>query len=386
MPIKIDFIANIRDFIRGAGDVEEALDDVADSLDDVAKDGEKDTEKLERSFRDLSRQARDTSKDVESIGDRGPGHLRKLGDATEEVSSELKQNLGETFSSFRGDLEDLPQVAQDVLGGLAGSFGTLWASIGLAAGAAGIGLLIQAFQNLAAEEEARNERVAEWAQAYIDAAGQIRDSVASLSAVESIYTDPEKLKKAEDAAKNWGVELSTAVNAMAGDTTALSVVQENLATNTAIVDEAMSKLGYGGVKGLSYEMRTLKDETTQGQTALDMLTAEMSEGEQLAASYAASVYNLAMSTGVATGAVDDLGNKIYALPDGTEVVVDAVTGQAYANLDAIENKTLNLPPGQAKVSVVDQASAGIDRIIAQNTGREIRLTTRVERPGGGRDF
>lgn len=385
MPIKIDFVANIRDFIKGAGDVEEALDDVADSLDDVAQEGGRDTDRLERSFRDLSRQARDTDKDVERIGSDGPGHLRKLGDATEEVSGELRQNLGETFSSFRGDLEDLPQIAQDVLGGLAGSFGTLWASIGLAAGAAGIGLLIQAFQNLAEEEDARRDRVGEWAQAYIEAAGQIRDSVASLSAVESIYTDPEKLKKAEDAAKNWGVELSTAVNAMAGDQTALAVVQDNLATNTAKVDEAMEKLGGGRIQGLDYEMRKLKESTGLGQEAFDMLTAEMAEGEELAASYARSVYDLAMSTGVATGAVDDLGNKIYALPDGTEVVIDAVTGQAYANLDAIENKTTALPDGNVTVTTTDSVTREVDRIIVQNSGREIKIGTRIVRPGGGVD-
>jgi len=385
MPIKIDFLANVRDFIRGTKNVEESLDDVADSLDDVARDGDRATEKLEDSFRDLSRRARDTTRDVDDLGDKGKTSFRKLGDTGEEVSGELKQNLGETFSSFRGDLEDLPQIAQDVLGGLAGSFGGLATSIGLAAGAAGIGLLIAAFQTLAEQEEARKERVGEWAGRYIEAAGQIKGALASLAAVEDIYTDQEKYDKAAQAAKDWGVDVSVAVNAMAGDATALEIAQQSLADRTDKLNKALETTVVNA-DGTTQGFADIQAEVSRGADTMSALTGEMEEGQARAESYAESLGQLAVSTGVATGKVDDLGNKIYALPDGTEVVVDAVTGKAYQNLDAVENKAKQVDGTKAtlRVEAWDNASAQVDRIIQRNNGKRIRIDAFVRQ--GGKDY
>lgn len=393
---------NASKFLRGVKDIDGALEDLEGSLDDVAdevkkvdkadgfKDLAKDADKAEDAASDLEkrlRKVRDEAKDVGkstgSIGDDGSRNFRKMGDAAEEVSGELKQNLGETFSSFRGDLEDLPQIAQDVFGGLAGSVGGIMPAIGLAAGAAGIGLLVAAFQNLQEEENARKERVHEWAQAYRDAAADITESVASMAAINAIYDDTERYAEAEKNAKNWGVTVSTAVNAMAGDMTALGIVENNLAENTAIVDDAVSKLGNGGIKGLGYEMRQLKDQTAQGTAAFDALTGGMEEGRVIAEQNAQSLYMFAQSTGTATGEVDDLGNAIIALPDGTEVVINAATGKAYANVDALEQNIQGVQGKTVGVGVdTSGASAGLNNWVSQNNGKTIKIYGKYVSPAG----
>lgn len=65
-------------------------------------------------------------------------------------------------------------------------------------------------------------------------------------------------------------------------------------------------------------------------------------------------YEYATSVGEATDRTDDLGNKIYALPDGKEIVVDANTKTAYEDIDAIEkrriaDKTVRLIPDDSAI-------------------------------------
>ena len=61
----------------------------------------------------------------------------------------------------------------------------------------------------------------------------------------------------------------------------------------------------------------------------------------------------AKEVGTATGETDDLGNAIYELPDGKQVVIDAKTDQAYEDIDAIEKKKLSDKSTTVKVHVDD---------------------------------
>lgn len=397
----INAMLNASKWLRGVKDMESSLDDLEGSLDDVSdemkkldkadgfKDLERGAERAEDEASDLEkrlRKVRDEAKDIrkagDDIGDVGSKGFRKMGDAAEEVSGEFKQNLGETFSSFRGDLEDLPQVAQDVLGGLAGSFGGLTGAIGLAAGAAGIGLLIAAFQGLAEEEEARKERVGEWTAAYIEAMSTMSDAVATFGAVEDIYTDPEKYDKAAQAAKDWGVDVSTAVNAMAGDTTALSIAQESLDEKTRKLNKALETTQVNA-DGTAQGFADVQAEVSRGADTLSNITGEMAEGAQRAEEYASSLYDLAKSTGTATGEVDDLGNAIITMPDGKKVVIDAKTQKAYQNVDALEQNIQGVRGKTVSVDVnTGGASAGLNHWINQNNGRTIKIYGKYVSPAG----
>jgi hypothetical protein len=122
----------------------------------------------ERAARAIEQDYRNSYRQMKQSADEG---LSGVSDKTREVGDEIKTNLGETFSSFRGDLTDLPQIAQDTLGGLAGS-GALGGIAGIAAtaaGAAGLGLIIGALENGQLTAEEMRAKVAELAQALIDA-------------------------------------------------------------------------------------------------------------------------------------------------------------------------------------------------------------------------
>lgn len=229
MPISIDFLANVTKFLRGTDDMERALEDVADSLDDAARDGDQATERLERSFKDLADTAADSSRKIDREMDQAGGQgLRRLGDTSREVGDELKQNLGESLSSFRGDLADLPQIAQDTLGGLAGS-GALGGIAGLAAtaaGAAGLGLITGAIQAQQAAAEALREKFKEaYQQAAEDGRTFLDEAQVQALAIETLF-NPDARKAAAEDAKAIGVDLLTIVRAQAGDQEALNAVLE----------------------------------------------------------------------------------------------------------------------------------------------------------------
>lgn len=390
----INAMLNASKWLRGVKDMEDSLEDLEGALDDVSdevkkvdkgngfKDLERSAEKAEDEMSDLEKRLRKVRDEAGDVGDKGKDGFRKLGDAGEEVSSELKQNLGETFSSFRGDLEDLPQIAQDVFGGLAGSVGGLVGSFGLAAGAAGIGLLIGAIQNLAAEEEARKERVGEWAAAYIDATNNIAGALNSLAAVEEIYTDTEKYDKAAQAAKDWGVDVSVAVNAMAGDSTALAIAQESLEEKTERVNKAMETTQVNA-DGSAAGYADLYAEVQRGADTLTNITGEMAEGAARAEDYAESLYQLATSTGQATGEVDDLGNAIITMPDGKQVVIDAATQKAYSNVDALEQNIQGVQGKTVNVNAdTSSATGALNNWITQNNGKQIKIYGKYITPAG----
>ncbi|MGX1931721.1 hypothetical protein [Microbacterium resistens] len=196
---------------READRAEDALDDIGDAADDAGRDGARslnvlsdELDDLLDSMRDVQRQSERTGDGMDDIGDKGRSGFGKLKEATGEASDELKQNLGETFSSFRGDLEDLPQIAQDVFGGLAGSVDSLGASFALAAGAGAVGLLINAFTQAQEEQKRLEEMANDWADAFIDAGSKILSTTEILARGQKILTEQaEELKKNHE---DWGSE------------------------------------------------------------------------------------------------------------------------------------------------------------------------------------
>lgn len=375
---------DIKDALRSMGlsakQAERAVQDVGDEFKETGRDGERAADKLEDALRDVQRQADRTSDEVGDVGDKG---FRKLGDAGEEVSGELKQNLGETFSSFRGDLEDLPQIAQDVFGGLAGSVDSIAGSFALAGGAAGIGLLIAGIQELQKQEEERKKRIAEWGAAYIGNLDMMKSGLADFASVEAIYTDPDKYAEATKNAENWGVAVSDAVSAMAGDATTLSAIQDNLATNAETVSASLDRAG-GDVRGLDHDMRELRNQVSNGQQAFDSLTSEIDAGKAIAEQYSDSLLNVVKQADSATSAVDDFGNTLITLPDGREIVIDAKTGQATTDVSKFKTDTdevirqLNAKDITLAVNAaVRQAQNDVNRFISQNDGRSFRLHGRV---------
>ncbi|WP_270353452.1 hypothetical protein [Microbacterium testaceum] len=361
-------------------DAEKALEDLGESrgpeqLERDMRDAQKQTEKL----KDETKRAADAIdtdfkrayREAKQSADDGLSGIQRH---TQEATGELKQNLGETFSSFRGDLEDLPQIAQDVFGGMAGQVDTLVGSLALAGGAAGIGLLISAWQTMQEEQKKSEERIADWAQAYIDAGGRVLSASQIIASAQDIITDDEKWNEAKTNAENWGVSVETAVLAAAGQEASIKEVGRALDEQTA----AYQRLGK--TEETNYEKQTeafgrLKD----GSDAYQRLTGEMEKGQAQADVMSQALINVARNTEGASQTVDEFGDTVISLPDGKQIYIDAETGQATQDVDAIEQKVYGVKDKTVRMRVTLDASEWDKWVPGAKVGR---VRTAVE-PGGG---
>ena len=255
----------------------------------------------------------------------------------EEVSGELKQNLGETFSSFRGDLEDLPQIAQDVFGGLAGSVGGLIPAFGLAAGAAGMGLLISAFQVAEERRQQLAERANDLANAYIDAGTNVMNAMSIAARTSEIITGDER-EEAQNYAKVLGVDLPTAARAMAGDTNALATVNAIAARAMSDAKDAANEQKES-LKALTPDQQEKVKADLEAINAARELAGVVADANQKFNDQQGVLKGLVTDADGAAVSVDNLGNQVYELPDGTKIMIDAETGQASTDVSKFKGDT-----------------------------------------------
>ena len=378
-----DAASDLGDASRDVDRLEDSLDDVKDSAKEAGTDGARSVDKLEEAMREAQRATERLDDSMGDVGDGGVRNLDRVKSGAQELQNEFGSNLGEAVSSFRGDLTDLGQTGQDTLGGLAatvsgmGPMGLAGAFV-LAAGAAGLGLFTAGQEEAREKQEELNAAAAKWADAYVASAGRIVDAAYTVNEINAISTDPERYKEAKDAAKEWGVDVSVAMAAMAGDATALATAEQSLTTRTEQANRQLAEQEkqVDGNAGATYD---LAESVQAGRERMDELNGVMSEGYDRAVNQAEALYLVATASGVATGEVDDLGNKIVKMPDGKEIVIDAETGQAYQDIDAIERKQLT--DKQITIGAADGVTSVVDQIIRRNTGKTIRLGVDVGAAG-----
>lgn len=368
MALSIDIAANTRAAQRDVKDLSKALDDTADALDDVARDGDKAGDKIEASFRDMVREAGKAEKAVDDVkdstrrlGDDGVGGFRKLKDAGSEASDELKQNLGETFSSFRGDLEDVPQIAQDVLGGLAGSVGGIPAALGLAGAAAGVGVIIENFTKIA--EAADEAKESAFDMAYT--VGGALDAAGYSQRLASWTGETEKWKQANDIAQATGWDVVDVVDAMAAGGDKLRDLSGAWGEGADAAQLTSGRL---------WELEAVLKATGEGYAS----------GAQAAEINARALAEYAEKVGTATGETDALGNAIYLLPDNTEVAVNAQTGQATEDIKRLDEDIAAVPDTVNTRATFDASGAqrDVDNWVSRNNGRTIRIAGRFDVESG----
>lgn len=372
-PIEIAIASDTGAFRKGVeSGIIDPLDDAQKALDDLAKsrgpeglerdmrDAQKQTEKLkdetERTADAIEKDFKRAYRETRQAADDGLGGVSRKG---EEVSGELKQNLGETFSSFRGDLEDLPQIAQDVFGGLAGSVGGLIPAFGLAAGAAGMGLLISAFEVAEERRQQLAERANDLANAYIAAGTNVMDAMSVAARTSEIITGDER-EEAQNYAKVLGVDLPTAARAMAGDTNALAAVNaiaaQAMSDAKAAADEQKESL-----EALTPEQQAKVKADLEAINAARELGGVVADANQKFNDQQGVLKGLIADADGASLSVDNLGNQVYELPDGTQIMINAETGQASTDVSKFKGDTdgviehLNRQQVTVRLSVDDQA-------------------------------
>lgn len=333
----------------GADKLEASLKDAQKATERLAGDTKIAASKIEREYRDAYRSAR---RSAEDYGDAGEKANDRVKDGAREVQAEFGQNMGEAVSSFRGDLEDLGQIGQDTLGGLAGTLGQLGgagalAGVGLGVGAAAVGVLTDSFTKAKEATDDAKESAYEYgitvAQVgkYADVSNRLSDLTGSV----------EGLKRVQDLANATGWQQVDVVKALATGDGIPALVQalNDAVGKTDISSSRLLELG-GVLEGTAQGFDLARDAASLNGSAL---------------------YDLAEAAGKATGEVDDLGNKIVEMPGGKKVVIDAETRTAYEDLDAIEQRQLTKK--QVQVSVVDNASEEMNRIVRRLEGRTVGI-------------
>ncbi|GAA4057557.1 hypothetical protein GCM10023065_03020 [Microbacterium laevaniformans] len=346
--------------LRELGDAEGA-----DRLERSLRDAQKATEQLEDKTRDaaqaIEREYKNAYREARRAADDGTGRMKA---GAEEVTQELGQNIGEAVSSVRGDLSDLGQVGQDTLGGLAATLAGagpagLVGAAALAAAAVGAGGLTAALEDAAAKQERLKEQAAEWAQAYMEAGSSILNTSQIIAKGEQIFGDPEKLAEAQENMHAWGVELDVAVAAMAGSQSAIDDVSASIDRQAAALEaNARGADNYAqNIEQATTGQSSANDEFLKGKAAFDELTGAMDIGQQTAGYYSRMLRDLAANTDGAKSIVDEFGDSITSLPDGTTIYIDAETGRATTKVDDIKQKIYSIPDKTAVVRVEVDSSA-----------------------------
>lgn len=215
-------------------DVIKPTEDAEKALKEFAKQGDKAGDEIEQAMRTAQKESDRARNDIEKLGDEivqaarksramGDDTKKGMGDASgavQEFSDEARQNLSETVSSFRGDVEDIPQIMQDILGGVSSNLGVAGMALG-AGGAAAIGMFVAGLQEAAEKAEELREKSNELALEIIEAGG-------SLDSIEM-----------GDRLKEWALEVRD-------NKEWWEIWQESTVTNLDAVDNALKYTSRSG--------------------------------------------------------------------------------------------------------------------------------------------
>lgn len=315
MALRLDVLANTRQFVAEMKKSGASVEDITDSLDEMARQGDRDTEKLERSFKELSRQADRTEKDVAAVGDKG---FHKAGEASGEFKSEALANFSEVASSFDGSMESIGDTIQGTLGGVASAI----PGIGIAAGVAAIGIgAITTRITEMGEEAARIKQSI--LDDYLDL-GDALDKEAVDARVRDILGADNTRKQAELLADILDVTVGQATLALAGDFESAGVT----------VDEVMS--GINTASG-SVDFDTWNDL----KNTVDATTLAMEYGKEAADAQADAQKRTAATTKEAqdknTKEVNETAKAMRDLAAGIVPIVQPVTLKVSVNDQAWRN-------------------------------------------------
>jgi hypothetical protein len=364
--ISINFLADVKDFLRGTKDVEEELDDVADSLDDVAKDGDQATEKLEKSFKDLAKAAKSSGDDIEKgIGQGTKRGTQQAEAATDVYKKEAIANVSEVTSSFTGSWESAADAVQGTLGGVVADLGPAGAAIG-AAGAIGIGLLTQAI--IQAEEAAKETtaRIGELGLEMIEAGS---DGAVPLETVidnlkEIITNSEDATKKFQDiarASKFLGTQIEQVTLAYAGNEQALesqlkatedlietAQKEADLASENGSRFGAISAAKLSSLEAQQKELQKIQEET---ERAAEIEQAWLASGgaeavakaeaiNQIDAAYDEAVFGVGNFLNAETG-IYDLDAFAASIEERERLLLEYQTALANSGLTTEQKAALN---------------------------------------------
>ena len=174
-----------------------------------------------------------------------------------------------------------------------------------------------------------DEKFADVIRALVEMGGAF-DAAALQGRIRDIVNDTDKWAQANLISQQTGLDLGTVLSGMAGN-----------AEDAALASQAFADV-WDKIPG-SVDTKVMYDAkaSLEGVTsALDGAPAKIDAVSAAMERQASQLYDAALASGEATGKIDELGNAIYRMPDGKEVVVNAQTQKAYEDLNALEQKPI----------------------------------------------
>lgn len=395
--ISIDILMNVREALKGSGDLEKALGDIESTLDDLSRSGDDSTDKMSRGFRDLARRADDSADSMESsyrssfrdikraaddTADDVVRSQRRMGEKSAEVGQEVRQNLGEGIANAaRGDFESLADSIGDTFGGITAGIGGIGFAAAGAAAAVGVGALVAAFQLAEEERKKLEERATDLANAYIDAGSNVLDAVTIAGRSADILTNKDSREEAEKLAKALGTDLQTVVRALAGDTNALAVANGIVKDSQEEYQDLIAKAG-NDYKNLSDAEVARIDQLQKQVDGVRNLNEVNGIANETFASQQEVLKGLIQDADGATRQVDNLGNAVYTLPDGTQILIDAETGQASTDVSNFKGDLGTIPRTVATYAQFRADTSEVDNAIRRLRNTTIRITGRFTTVNG----
>ncbi|AZS39980.1 MULTISPECIES: hypothetical protein [Microbacterium] len=377
-----DVTDSLDDLTRAAGKSGDKFEKAGDELEDSMRDARRETEKAQDSFKDLGRAA-------ERAGDDARDGMRRAEDGVEEFRDEANSTAKEAAASFDGSAESIGDALQEVAANAFAGFGPAGAVAGIAA-AAGIGLAIAGFEDVHEAEQRAAELASEWADRFVESGQRVATAAQQSAAVIDISTDPEKYKEAAENAKLWGVTTSDAMLAMAGNVGSIKIVEDALdRKRVATEKDAQAAQESAEANGSALLSLTPQEvELNKAEEAWKRHTDAMSAGAQQANAASDSLLSLVGQATDAAVSVDELGNRVVALPDGTEIFIDAKTGKATTDLAAFKgdyDSKVDQMNGrdvvlQTKADVAE-AQRAVNNFIRSNDGKSFKINGRVVTSG-----
>lgn len=369
--ISINFLADVKDFLKGTKNVEDSLDDVADSLDDVVKEGDQATDKLADGFRDLAKASK-------KAGDDTGDNMRKGFKKAEEGSDALKENASsnakEVTASFDGSVESIVDGFQGLASEAFEGFGAAGAIAGFAL-AAGIGIATAEFQRNEEAAKLAKERIGELGQAMIDAgAGGEKPLEQVVQSLQDIITNSDDaVKKFQDirkAAKFVGTDAEDLALAYAGQSDALKgqldVLDDLIAKEEDVLDaQARGGSRFGAIQ--EAKVGTLKQQQEELKKVQEETEAAAAIEEAYLAAGGAEAQAKADAIGLINEAYDDVVNSVTDFLDEESGVlnVDAYLAAIDARTAALEEYQTNLAKSGLSTEQKDALNAmGVDAAAA----------------------
>lgn len=223
MALKLDILANTRQYVSEMKKAGASTDEIAEALQWVSKEGDAAGSNLEAEFRDIVQSSRKAERAVADIGDKG---FREAGASTGAFKDEAVQNFSEVASSFSGDITEMADGVQGLTGGLASAL-TPGIGIPIAILGAAAGAFLQSW--IDSSEESK-ERVNSMYQDMLESGNRFVSDNFVNDAIATLGEDQGKVNEAVRLAALYRTDESDVLRAMVGDAEALGRVQADALT------------------------------------------------------------------------------------------------------------------------------------------------------------